>query len=179
VKRNLPKIGAGFSLVEVLVTMVVIAIGLLGLAKMQAAAVSNTQVSRVRSLIALQAGSLASSMHGNRGYWAAGLAPSSFTAAGTAITDGSGVLTGTTDCASTACTPAQLAAYDVQSWVSGLNAQFPSYAATVTCTTAAGAPISCNIKLTWSEKYVAINRSTAASAAAQTATQSFTLYVEP
>jgi len=38
VKRNLPKIGAGFSLVEVLVTMVVIAIGLLGLAKMQAAA---------------------------------------------------------------------------------------------------------------------------------------------
>ena len=42
---------AGFSMIEVLVTVVVIAIGLLGVAKMQAASVSNTQVARLRSLV--------------------------------------------------------------------------------------------------------------------------------
>src|SRR5204863_9281896 len=71
--KNPHRFLAGFSLLEVLVTLIVIAIGLLGLAKTQAAAVSNTQVSRVRSLIALQAESLAGAMHGNRGYWAAGV----------------------------------------------------------------------------------------------------------
>ena len=50
----------GFSMIEVLITIVVITVALLGAAKMQAAAVSNTQVARVRSLISLQAGSLAS-----------------------------------------------------------------------------------------------------------------------
>ena len=78
------------------------------------------------------------------------------------------------------CTPAQIAAYDVRNWVTNLNSQFPSYAATVNCTTVAGAPISCNINLSWSEKYVAVNQSTAASAATASAIrQNFTLYVEP
>lgn len=170
---------AGFSMVEVLVTIAIISTALIGVAKMQAAAVSNTQVARVRSLIALQAGSLASSMHGNPGYWASGLAPATFSATGTTITEASGVLTATTSCTSGTCTPAQLAAYDVQSWVSNINSHFPSYTATVNCTTATGAPVSCNINLSWTEKYIAINRSTAASAAAQTSTQGFSLYVEP
>jgi len=173
----------GFSMIEVLVTMLVVSLGLLGIAKMQAAAISNTQVARVRSLIALQAGSLASFMHGNPGYWAAGLAPATFTATGATITDATGVLTATSpDCASAAsapCTPAQLAAHDVRDWVANFNAQFPSYTATVNCTTATGSPVSCNINLTWVENYIAINRSTAAVSGAQTATQSFTLYVQP
>ena len=166
-------------MVEVLVTVVIVAFGLLGLAKMQAAALSNTQVSRMRSLIALQAGSLAAAMHGNKGFWAAGAAPATFSAQGTTISDASGVLTAASDCAASTCTAAQLAAYDVQSWVANMNAQFPDYTASVACTTAAGVPVSCAITLTWGEKYVAINRSTAASAAALTATQSFTLHVEP
>ncbi|KAA8274841.1 prepilin-type N-terminal cleavage/methylation domain-containing protein, partial [Salmonella enterica subsp. enterica serovar Kentucky] len=35
---------AGFSLIEALITMVVVGVGLLGLAKIQAAAVGNTQI---------------------------------------------------------------------------------------------------------------------------------------
>ena len=179
VTRRGKRSNRGFSMIEVLVTILLMSVALLGVAKMQAAAVSNTQIARVRSLIAIQAGSLAASMHGNRGYWAAGLAPATFSAMGATVTDGTGVLNAAANCAAAACTPAQLAAYDVQNWATNLNAQFPSYAATVNCSTGVGAPVSCNINVTWAEKYIAINQSTAASASALTATQSFTLYVEP
>lgn len=61
---------SGFSLVEVMVAVVVICVGLLGIAKMQAMAVSNTNMSRQRSLAAIEAASIASAMHSNREYWA-------------------------------------------------------------------------------------------------------------
>ena len=61
---------AGFSLVEVMVAVVVICVGLLGIAKMQALSLSNTTTSRQRALAALQAASVASAMHSNRQYWA-------------------------------------------------------------------------------------------------------------
>lgn len=180
----------GFTLLEVLVAILVVALGLLGLAKMEALAISNTQISSSRSLIALQASSLGAAMQGNKGYWAAGVAPTSFSTAGSTVTDGTGVLTQTVaTCysasapAAPVCTPAQLAAYDLQTWATNMAAQFPSYAANFTCNNVAGAPVSCIITITWSEKYVALNRTTAtgsaASGGAQTATQSYTLYVAP
>ena len=172
----------GFSMLEVLVTLLIVSFGLLGLSKMQAAALSNTQIARTRSLIALQASSLAAAMHGNRGFWAiAGDAPTDVSATGSTITDAAGIFGTTANCgpaASAACTPAQLAAYDFQTWVSNMNNRFPSYTAAVQCT--AAAPVSCVINLTWNEKYVAINRGTAAAAGGtQAATQQFSLYVEP
>jgi type IV pilus assembly protein PilV len=180
-KRLTSRRASGFSLLEVLVALVIVSLGLIGLSKMQAAALSNTQNSRSRALIALQASSLAEAMHGNRGFWAAGTAPASVSIAGTTVTDASGILSATADCAATACTSAELAAYDVQTWMTGMNARFPSYAATIQCTTAIGTPISCVIALNWSEKYVAVNRTTsAARGAAQTASAlQYSLYVEP
>ncbi len=181
---------SGFTLLEVLVAILVVSLGLLGLAKMEALAISNTQVSSSRSLIALQASSLGAAMQGNKGYWAAGVAPGAFSTAGAVVTDGTGVLSQTvTTCVSTTtptapvCTPAQLAAYDLQSWATRMAAQFPSYTANFTCNNVAGAPVSCTINISWSEKYVALNRTTAtgsaASGGAQTATQSYSLYVNP
>jgi type IV pilus assembly protein PilV len=169
----------GFSMIEVLVTIVILSFGLLGLAKMQTAALSNTQVSRARSLIALQANSLAAAMHGNP-FWSSGNAPASITASGATITDASGVLNLAVNCSLNTCTAAQLAAADVQAWIATLNAHFPSYTAQVSCLNAAATPTSCVIKLTWAEKYVAINRSTVAAAGGtQTSTQQFSLYVAP
>ncbi|MGM3275677.1 type IV pilus modification protein PilV [Ralstonia sp. 24A2] len=171
---------AGVSLIEVLITMVVIGVGLLGLAKIQAAAVNNTQITRVRSLMAMQTEALSAAMHGNKAYWAAGLAPASFTVTGAnTVTDSSGVLNATVASCASGCTPQQMAAYDVKTWASAMNDHFPSYFATVNCTTTTGVPVSCNITVTWSEKYTAINSTTAASGVTTASTQSFTVYVQP
>ena len=59
----------GFSLVEVMVALIVICVGLLGIAKLEALMLSSTGTSRLRSLVALQAASLAASMHADRDYW--------------------------------------------------------------------------------------------------------------
>ncbi len=169
----------GFSMIEVMVTLVVMTFGLLGLVKMQTAALANTQLARVRSLVALQAGSMAAAMHGNP-FWSSGSAPASVSASGVTITDTSGQLSQTVNCTASPCTPAQMAAADVQSWVAGLNVRFPSYTAQISCVSSAAAPTSCIIKLTWAEKYVAVNRSTSlAAGAVQTSTQQFSLYVAP
>jgi type IV pilus assembly protein PilV len=172
----------GFSLLEVLVSLLIVSLGLLGLSKMQAAALSNTQIARARSLIALQTASLAESMHGNH-FWSAGTAPATVTATGTTVTDASNILNATVDCSPTAkstCTSAQLAAYDFQAWVTAMNTRFPGYTATVQCTTAVTTP-SCVISVTWTEKYIAVNRSTTvAQGAVQTSSPlQFSLYVKP
>lgn len=65
-----PRAAHGFSMVEVLVALIIISVGLLGIAKMQALLLADTGVSRTRSLIALEASSLADSMHADRSYWA-------------------------------------------------------------------------------------------------------------
>lgn len=178
-RRRQPGDQAGFSMIEVMVTLVVVAIGVLGVSKLQAASLSNTQVSRVRSLLSLQAGSLAAAMHANPTYWASGKAPASFTVAGTTVTDTGGVLSATpsSSCTDTApaCTPEEIAALDVQAWAGNLSTQLPTYSGTVACSTTA--PVTCQISLSWSEKYVATSKASAQGAA--TGTPTFTLFVSP
>jgi type IV pilus assembly protein PilV len=170
----------GFTMIEVLVAVVVAGVGLLGLAKLQAASISNTQVARGRSLVAFQLESLAAAMHGNDAFWSSTAVPASFSMAGTTVTDASGVLNATPpNCQSSSCSAAQLAAYDVQGWAAAMNTHFPGYAAGVTCSlptgTPATTPVSCALTASWQESYKALNQSTVG----QTATQSLTLYVQP
>jgi type IV pilus assembly protein PilV len=80
VKKRHVKAGVrGFSLVEVMVAVVVICVGLLGIAKMQALALSNSNTSRLRSLAAIEAAGLAAAMHSNREYWAGNTPPNQIT----------------------------------------------------------------------------------------------------
>jgi type IV pilus modification protein PilV len=63
----------GFSMVEVMVTVIVVVFGLLGLVKMQGLAISATANSSRRGLAAIEADSLANAMQVNHAYWAQGL----------------------------------------------------------------------------------------------------------
>ncbi|MFZ6862748.1 type IV pilus modification protein PilV [Undibacterium sp. Ji67W] len=179
----------GFTLFEVVVAMIVCGIGLLGLAKMAALAVSTTQNAGSRSLIAVQMESLASMMHANRSFWQSGQILK-FSATGTTVTDSKGILTGSYPAGClTVCTPAQLAAFNVNTWVNDMNNQFPSYTATVNCSApgttvisgsaVAATAIDCSINVTWTEKQVAVNANAATGSAAQVTTQSYSVYLKP
>ena len=171
----------GFSLLEVMVALIVVSVGMLGIAKMHALAFASTGSASMRSLAAIEAASLASMMRANRGYWAAGAAPPVITITGTTISDATlaGTAATVTYCmkgANTPCSPATLAAYDLHRWAAALNAILPTPSATVSCPVIAP-PISCTIQINWVEKTVAINAQAANGPAMQAPT--YVLYVEP
>jgi type IV pilus assembly protein PilV len=159
-----------------MIAVVVIAIGLLGFAKMQALALGSTHNSGTRSLVALQASALAGAMRANEAYWAAGLAPATFTVTGSTVSDTT--LNGLTiDCTAAACTPAQVAAFDVKNWGASLAAMFPGSSGSIACSTVVGSPVTCTITVTWSEKTIAVNAATASGSGP--ATLNYTLLVQP
>jgi type IV pilus assembly protein PilV len=165
----------GFSLVEVLVALIVIAVGLLGIATMQALALASTTTASMRSLAAMEAASLAASMHSNRAFWASGLALQApgFTVAGSTLSPSS-YGTAVVNCTSY-CDKTSMATYDLQQWAAALSALLPNVQASVICSPNVGVPVTCTITISWSEKVVAAN------AQAGNAMQgpSYTLLVEP
>jgi len=166
----------GFTLLEVLVALIVISIGLLGIAAMQATAITSTHSSQVESLVALQARSLADAMQVNTTYWHGGSYPNTAftvsTTKGTTTVSDSTLNTAGPDCTQAACSPIQLAAYDVQTWGSQLNTQVPGAQATIACQ--AAAPTECTITVTWIQKAtVATNKGTESTATPTT--MSYTL----
>jgi len=186
-RRNYFGLGAvghraqGFSLLEVMVALVIISIGLLGVAKMQALAYASTSTASLRSLAAIEAASLASAMRANRAYWAVGAAPVTITITGTTISDATLAATATaanfcTPAGSAPCTPAQLAAFDLHRWATALSALLPNPTSTISCPTAV-TPINCTIRVNWTEKMVAVNSQGAGGPAMQAPT--YLLYVEP
>jgi type IV pilus assembly protein PilV len=179
---------AGFSLVEVMVALIVISVGLLGIAKMQALALSSTGTSRMRSLMALEAASLASTMRADRAYWSAeAISPLT-------VKIGAGAVTSTNDTSLQAanpcpCTSPQIAMNDLQEWAVELNSVGPSATSVVTCTPPAAAippalptaPVSCQITVSWTESLVASNTQQALQEqqAAPPPKTTYTIYVDP
>ena len=183
----------GFTLIEVLVALIVTSIGLLGIAKIQALVFANTGSASTRSLVAIQAASLAATMHANRAYWATGTSPSPLTITNTptlgTISDNTlnTTATGATDCnaggASAPCTnPALLAAFDLHTWATAMNTLLPGSNPATTITCAPNIPVNCTIQITWSEKTVSLNSQSATgttTGATGTFSPTYTLYVEP
>ncbi|HMD72977.1 MAG TPA: type IV pilus modification protein PilV [Steroidobacteraceae bacterium] len=178
----------GFTLLEVMVALVITSIGLLGIAKMQALAYASTGTAGVRSLVALQASGLATAMHADRGYWAAGAAPASVVITGTTINDPTLNATAATAGYCVAgngnnpCAPATMAANDLHTYAAALNAMLNNSnpVTTINCPAAViGQPTTCTIQVTWSEKAVSINTQSQAATNLTTFSPSYMLYVTP
>jgi type IV pilus assembly protein PilV len=177
-----------------MVAVVVICVGLLGIAKMESLSQSNMTTSRLRALAAFEAAGLAAAMHTNRDYWAN--TPANYTitvnpSAAPAITSSDAALqaqasadfaagpaaangaTGLNACVGSAgglaeCTPVNLASYDVARWTASLQGLLPNPTAAISCPNVAGAaaPTSCTIQISWTERAVAMNTQEAAQQAA-------------
>jgi type IV pilus assembly protein PilV len=184
----------GFTLVEVLVALIIIAVGMLGLAKIQALAYASTGIAGSQSLAALQASSLVSAMRANRSYWSTVATPFTLNVAvlkgvSTTVTSSDAALTGAPVCTaggttSAPCTPVQVASYDINDattgWVQALSAVLPNPTATVNCPTpAVGTQLGCYIQITWTENNVTVNSQTQGANATALQTQAYTVFVVP
>jgi type IV pilus assembly protein PilV len=183
-QRSNPQ-GRGFSLVEVMVALIVICVGMLGIAKMQALVLSSTGGSRMRALAALEASSLATTMHADRDYWSG--SPAATTTV--ADTGGSASVTTSDSALQTAignepsclsggaapCSHVNMAAYDLDNWSGDMLTTLPGSTSTIACATSNGVE-SCTLTITWQENTVASN-SQESSTAFQN--QTYQLVVEP
>lgn len=170
-------------MIEVMITLVVISIGLLGVAKLNALSIGNSRISGSRALASIYVGSLSSAMYANARYWQAPatVATGTIKLSGSTLSGDGTLAAQTTDCAfstSTApsCSAVQLASHDLRTWGTSLQ-QLPSGEGRVSCTNAT--PVTCVITVSWAEKYIAGNAAGATGAAAQTATQTLTAIVQP
>jgi type IV pilus assembly protein PilV len=146
----------GFTLIEILVAMVVLSLGLLGLAGLQAVSLSNNQTAYYRSIATQQAYDMADRMRANL----AGVSVGNYdNLSATAPTD--------PGCFATNCSIANMAVTDHFQWLSNASAVLPAGSGTVSCiqgpqgsACVLEAPSSSrifNITVTWSEKTLAGN----------------------
>jgi type IV pilus assembly protein PilV len=184
----------GFTLVEVMVALIIISIGMLGIAKMQGLSLSSTAGSRTRALAAIEASSLAAAMQANRAYWSAsGSLPGNIAVATGAANAASVTSTSSTmqtslnQAAGTLCpsigtnapslscycvstgaarctTPVDLAGSDLYDWSKGLGSLLPNATATVACNNAV-LPVDCLITILWTENAMSLNAQEASAAA--------------
>lgn len=102
-------------MIEVLVTMVILAIGLLGVAGLQIASVRNTQVAAQRSIATQQAYDIAERMRANMGPFVNGVPVPGEGTAGGAYDNLGPNIPAALGCAPN-CTPAQQAVEDHRAW---------------------------------------------------------------
>lgn len=195
-RRHSRRHAHGFSLVEVLVGLMVISVGLLGVARVQALALSSTGTVRTRSMVAFAASSLAATMSADRKYWAEVRADPAVTVNVTsarvsaADPDLQSPPSGGCTAASPCTAAGELAMQDLRDWAVSLQTLLPANTgptATVTCQIVAGNPVTCAINIAWTENLVSTTYSSNTTSSAQQNLRaiqkveqtSYTLYTEP
>ena len=115
----------GFTLIEVLIAVLVLSIGLLGLASLQANSLRNNYSAYMRSQASILANDMADRIRANPG------TPPANTPLGIygSLT---GPISSGADCELTTCTPDELAGYDSRKWYGNLALFLPGGTGTVT-----------------------------------------------
>jgi type IV pilus assembly protein PilV len=134
---------SGFTLIEVLVTVLILAIGLLGIAGLQASSMTNNHNAQLRSIATLQAYDLADRMRANRGgitYDASGNVTAS---------EYNNPVAAQADCATAACSTAAIADNDFWEWNQANAALLPNGAGTVALIAGTNNHL---ITVTWNER---------------------------
>ncbi|MCK9394651.1 MAG: type IV pilus modification protein PilV [Methylobacter sp.] len=136
----------GFTLIEVLVSMIILALGLLGLASLQGIALKNNQDAYLFGQANALAYEMSDRIKANRQGWTTGTIPTAAASCATGC-DGS----------SASCTTAQMAAFDYCYWKQNATTKLaPNATAVITAspktgsTTCTGAAPSLCLTMTWS-----------------------------
>ncbi len=110
----------GFSLIESLVALIIISIGLLGLAALQTSALRNTQLANIASQVTISAHDIIERMRSNP----TGMQSKAYNASN---------LVANSNCyTTTGCTPTEMAKNDLHEWVNELSRIIPQSSA-MTC----------------------------------------------
>jgi type IV pilus assembly protein PilV len=133
----------GVTMLEVLVTLLIITIWLLATAGVQSTSLKLTKASQFRTNAVMLVSDLSERMESNRASAAAG----SYACADTAAC----LDTSASSCVGTSCSAANLKAFDLAEWGSRVKAAMPS-GVTATITFNGGTPPSYTITLGWTDR---------------------------
>jgi len=114
----------GFTLVEVMVTAAIMSVGLLGLAALQGTGLRGNDNAYARSQATILAGEVVDRMRANR---TAAETNGSYDIALAAAAPAPG------NCTGADCSPAQMATYDVGTWLTSVAAALPSGDGSIAC----------------------------------------------
>jgi type IV pilus assembly protein PilV len=128
----------GFTLLEVLIALLVLSIGLLGLAALQTTGLRSNEMASMRTTATMLAYDISDRMRANpRG-----------TTDGDYVIDSGPVTVSVTDCTSTDCATDELATFDLSQWKTAI-ARLPGGKGDITQT--AGPPLVHTITIRWDE----------------------------
>jgi len=139
-KRN-----RGFSLMEILVTVIVLSIGLLGLAGLQLSGLKFNHSAYMRSQATIMADDILDRMRANRATARAG---NYDIAIGTAAATPGGNCNGSS---TDTCTPTEMATLDISTWKTNLANTLPAGDGSISRTIGAGEQILVTITIQWDD----------------------------
>lgn len=134
----------GFSMIEVLVTLLIISLALLGTAGLQAYSMRLNQSGQFRSQAVFLVADLAERMEANRAAAVAGNYVQGITTTPSVLSNA---------CSVGACNAADLAAYDLSQWENAVAGALPQSSWTVT-QTVAGNPSTYTVRVSWVDRTV-------------------------
>ncbi len=150
----------GFTLIEVLVSLLILAFGLLGIGGMLGFTLKSNSSSYLKQLSVQSASTIIDRMRANKSEAAAG----SYSLSN--LTTGTAPSAPTTNCINTTCSPAQLATFDYWDWqINDVSRQLPSGRASIT-TSLSGSDTLVTVTVQWDDRPAqsTLGSSTAASA---------------